>query len=724
MKWNILTIWRIRTIRSNLPRAVTNVLAVTLFFALMTWATQFYTYLTGGAKVDGDGAIRYFMLFAKMSAIPICTLLMFTLFCITILTNREEHRNLYACGSTVSQLLRDYVGLMLCLDLAGLLFGVGLGVLLTKVLLGSEYMIDDLQSLFSGCLPGMIGVVIAEITAGLYVLPRPEFLKNRYFVRDSLFRRGIIRRIFGVGGQYATVRRKRSIGPRGTLLASYVLAVAALPIMTGALQFFIEAQPRIPAQSADLYIDAFCKPTNRDFMPRVNTLLEANCSSGKIREMSCNRYYSPNIYCRMDDDCMSQAFRSAAKANRFVSRNYRFNDCFTFGDGMVLRNFVVAFLDNATFDALCDGTEVGKTDALLYDVGSYRGERINMVGHAPPETVDLYVQPDTFADDFAFLEWQQEPKTAVEPGVLRELDKTLNLNMRTYLEIAQKKSVIIPVHIAGVLHTDEACLFNGKCTLIFREGMRSDARFAAALAQYVRHLRVNLRTNDADALLEEWKQTMRADEKCDVVIHSELGLGNETQRRKGTTSKCFILNCAKLRDHLDGFKDDMRTVKVFFALFIPFILLTNTVNIVHMNNISRRRERLILDSIGMQRRQRVGMLLYESTLYSVRTVLYAILLFWVIYPFFCAVILRGLSFEWLASADMLSNGADLQWYEIAAADHRQILKMTWTTFSDCWWIFFGASALVFAVYFITDFIEGRRSDRDTNAFILQEEEDE
>lgn len=76
--------------------------------------------------------------------------------------------------------------------------------------------------------------------------------------------------------------------------------------------------------------------------------------------------------------------------------------------------------------------------------------------------------------------------------------------------------------------------------------------------------------------------------------------------------------------HQDSFESFLRQTSLFYRLFalMTFLSVTlNVVSIVHANRISRRREYAILTSLGLSTKQRFGMIMYESTRFTVRVTL-------------------------------------------------------------------------------------------------------
>ena len=78
----------------------------------------------------------------------------------------------------------------------------------------------------------------------------------------------------------------------------------------------------------------------------------------------------------------------------------------------------------------------------------------------------------------------------------------------------------------------------------------------------------------------------------------------------------------------------MEQTELLYRCFAVMVFLSIWLNIVHMSRLSRRREYTILTTLGLSGRQKLGMQLYESFCFTLRTTALATLLLLVLVTVF------------------------------------------------------------------------------------------
>ena len=147
----------------------------------------------------------------------------------------------------------------------------------------------------------------------------------------------------------------------------------------------------------------------------------------------------------------------------------------------------------------------------------------------------------------------------------------------------------------------------------------------------------------------------------------------------------------------------LKTSLLMYAILfgLPFIaLFGNTLIIAHLNRSIRMREYATLTVLGIRRKQRFAMLMLESLLYGVRSVLYSIPFLLLLYPAIFMFLSFCVSLERTLTIANLSAfwGLTVPRESVAALIGSTVEMMHWL------WICIPAAIVIFLVFFLSSLI--------------------
>ena len=157
------------------------------------------------------------------------------------------------------------------------------------------------------------------------------------------------------------------------------------------------------------------------------------------------------------------------------------------------------------------------------------------------------------------------------------------------------------------------------------------------------------------------------------------------------------------------------TVTLFLAVWL------NIVNVVHMNRLSRRKEYAILSSVGLNARQRMGMILYESFRFTLQTVVGGAVVL---------ILLTWLLINSASDAYMYDNlSSTIEWRTDGwEYGNHAVFRQLWTTavnlaatLKPYWMLLLLAVLFLFFGYLLTEYLANKRFEKDELIAILKDD---
>lgn len=720
---HILTRWGFRMDRANMPRTVRTILSAAAFFALLTGSWFISDGLARVENASGRGLYWILEHIVFYTAIAITVVMLFSVFSVVADECRQDERSLSSTGATRRQVFRSLVYRVLALDLIGVVGGTAVGLLLSRVVLDGETFRKELDCFFSLQTTYTIligGLLVAPCTmllAALFAfLPLPRRRHRAHSSKRWLLRSTLERRVFGVGG---AIGRMSSHNNRYRVIftLSFAAALTVTAILADTMQLM--SQTHLVDANADLTLEYMNYADDAPVQRKVDSLLETCSANGWIADSTTMRSSflnaGYNCYCVLDSDWLTEdALRLQNKKRIFDV--YRTILPFE-SDGKSMQYcplYNVVFLDDAAFDRFAKENRIdaGTDGTILYTPGWVDRTTTPFLRLDAPKDVRLRFLPETF-------EYTASDAQAGESGDSFEL--------ADYVRAADSVSLHKVVRLAGSVRVDPYP--DGSLSHSFLPEWIVPERLEALFAYMPQQsdpsaptskTTVFLHTQAHREVCDLFEQAFDEDPDCELVnLHFGIGGKHADTEKAGKETAPNVLYAADLQAQqaeLDAFHKRVPLLRALLLLFSTGMLFIGIFNTSHMNRLTRRREKAILESIGLGQRQKTGMLLFESVQYAIRSTLYSLVGFAVYFVILYRLIPINMFTEHI---DMHPD--DLNHALSVYVSPGMVTQSFLQTCGRVWWAFAGGAVLLFLALVVTDMLVDRHYNREELIQILTDD---
>ena len=719
---NIVLKWNFRTLFSDVPRLILTICSIAVTFTLLT--SMGVTLGSFVLATDSPGNSLPGTLNAVVSPVILAAfaVTVYALFAVSLAERKNQYHIMSTAGCTTRQLLKGLMAEAFTLDLAGAALGVGLGYLLAALQLktGGYSLIPSVifQSnvLLLNLLPALLLPPGMMLLASLQLfLPQRDRRRKRPPRRKKAVFSRKLPRLFGAGGslEYALEHNERR--HHTALVLSLAVNLAVVILATACIYLLSNLKPHSDGYDVWLWYnsaewgDADAED-EKALSDCVDELISDELQNNGITEYSEITEDTGTFCMIMDNEQINDdvfVLRGQASTERCLS--CRYNTVFPLDENRQLLPGWLIYMDDALFErfkADC-GIDADGEGAVFVNYGAICNRKAEPLLTQDPSTLLLQFFPRSVTEKAGLYDYEgsfdQSPFLATPPSGITTVEVPLigmasydTQVIREYFWMVQgAQSLVIPMRLRSALLPDM--------------DMGTRARFC------------RFKTSDPTALCLRMKEHLSGLPDF-TILENRFA----SQRMNLDLEECYavINNVRALENEYSLF---LRQVTRFYRVILLLVFVAiglNIVNTVHMNRLSRRREYAILSSIGLDHRQRRGMLLFESARFFVRGILFAVLLTaTVIYPVYrsiqAPITFEMLQPEWdaLIETQLVFTNSFILYVQVVWNYIENIIYML----AEYRWAVLGVVCFLFFGFLLAEHLVLNRMDKDDLVITLKDD---
>ena len=697
--------WNFKSQFANIPRLVLTLLSIAGVFAiLIAMGLSLESQIIALGSLHGDNSLSNFVIsLLRPLTLIVFAVAVFVLFWVTLEERKKQYFLMCSSGATVRQLVWGLLTEAAALDVCGALPGIGFGFFMARISLRESdialhpAVFFSRQMLLYSILPAALIPIVVILFCSIIFFNQKNLRQekaSRKKRKEVFANRGLSRR-FGVGGTLENALCKQHYRSRLILIIAITANLTALFVLTAG-----------SALLSDMHSIEEC-----DMHLEVNSYAEDDAANGLnsegLRTYLNNRMdqYKQNeliedyahiseylTFCAViEDSDLSReakvAYAEDRKGNGF-STLYRLNDT-THIDSMS----AIYVFDDAFFDRFVKDNEItyNGSGAILYNRGNINGRLIPVVDSLPKNGITLYRSDDVFlsGDD-------AEKLIESGTGIHFEIGGFFNAwagdtSLMKYSALLIKGSVIVPqrqfADFAAEMESPDASCYD----------------------DYYIH------TPDTTELYASLQNDL--DGKYGFQIKKRtFGEGSAFQQQR--TANILVFDFQTEQSAYLVFYSQIEQLYTLFVVIFFVLIALNIVNIVHMNSLSRRREYAVLISLGLNDKQKTGMLLYDSFRITCSVFLAGgvslVGVSWLIYQLYLKVFVYDKMFP--ASLKFLTAG------ELSFADSLlKVVRVVFAYLQPYWFILVFTVMFLFCGFALTRCLALRRMEKDELVIIIKDD---
>ena len=728
---NIVLKWNFRTLFSDVPRLILTVCSIAVTFTLLT--SMGVTLGSFVLATDSPGNSLPGTLNAVVSPVILAAfaVTVYALFAVSLAERKNQYHIMSTAGCTTRQLLKGLMAEAFTLDLTGAALGVGLGYLLAALQLrvGGYQLIPSVifQSnvLLLNLLPALLLPPCMMLLASLQLfLPQRDRRRKRPPRRKKAVFSRSLPRLFGAGGslEYALEHNERR--HHTALVLSLAVNLAVVILATACIYMLSNVKPNTDDYDVWLwYNSAGWTDENAEnekaLSESVDKLISEELQNKGISEYS-EITQSGGTFCMIMDNAQLNdevfAFRRSSSKEKMLS--FQNNTVFPLDENRQLLICQLVFMDDALFERFKEDCEIDadRDGAVFVNYGAVCNHTIEPLR----------------AQESTSLSLQFFPRSVTEKAGVYGLNGTFDPS--PFLAVPPEKISTVEIPLIGTVSynlqmiQDYFCMVLGDQSLVIPMRLRDTLLPDVDMGTRLRFSRV--KTSEPEAFYLRLKECLSGfpdiavleNRFASCVMQTDSNVPNSAT--DGKVPGIVINNVRALENEYGLF---LRQVTRFYQVILLLVLLAiglNIVNTVHMNRLSRRREYAILSSIGLDRRQRRGMLLFESARFFVKGIFFAVLLaptagtpLWILLQKQIAI--ETLQQQWdnlidtaLDSADPIIYALQLAWNYIVNIAH---------ILAEYRWIVLGVVCFLFFGFLLAEHLVMNRMERDDLVVTLKDD---
>ena len=634
--------WNFKTLFSDIPRLLLSLLSIASTYALLTGLGLALTSFAIYTGTINEGLPHYIDVLGPPVVQFSFAATMYVLFAVSIAERKDQYRLMRSAGCTTRQLVQNFLAEALALDAAGGLPGAVLGIGIAKLQLDAVGLPMAIKAYFfstdavRGLLPVFLLVPLMLLLASVQLWVPPKNRRRKQPRKDRPpFKKRLFPRLFGAGGRLEYAFSKNERRHRWGVVFSVVANLSILFLLTaGVSALSATDELSVTPMGGDNITFACRNALNADLPLELDALLSRFCKDGLCGEYNYNFRAAPfaaiveNAELTVKAPENGMEYHSLLDSARFRDGHVRtFHHIYPLDEKRSLLLLWLYFLDDEGYDAITAAAGIdGDANSGLLVVGDaeqdYEGFRWDRKSTEP---LRLQTVPASLWKQIQEKEEALEKKHSGtdENRLFDQAELTLSVNPEAFNE---QSALSVEAPIAGKIRQEESGIHSNMPEIIFPfRAVRQYSDMLSSSAVLSLFFSGLARTDSPAVLIDALERDLEA--KGYAVISQKFGDGTDVLYRKENEAMAAGKTVIEIDDWNANRKNAglfiTQAEQFFFRYFTVMIFLSialNIVNIVHMNRLSRRREYAILTSIGLSRRQRLGMSLYESFWFTLQTV--------------------------------------------------------------------------------------------------------
>ena len=729
-----------------------------LFSGCFLWVRNFLERLYTGTLLNNP-FFRAMISYLSFGLLLVIVAVLYSVFSVTSDETLRDYRILKSAGTTARQIRRSLLHRAVVLDLGGAAIGIALGLFFAWLTMGftavrSGKAFAQGTDRFLGALPSFVSDPRTLLTLSLFLLLIPCVMALAAFravrrkqknIQPRESKRGILYparawRLFGIGGVLAGISGKTNRRYRAIFTFSFAVCIAVLALLDNILLLLQETQPL--RDDLDLSLDYYefgvdSPVTGTDVL---HTILYGDPDRLRVENEATVLFqseWSNCCYTLLNSDWIAEPMPDASLIGESFERD---------GISVCLckSGFVLAFLDDVSFHAYarqCGAEETAEAGAILYATAAPETWTQDQTAPLRLQTVDpqqditLHFVPYTFLYN-STKDMEADPTLTLSKPIW-------NVPTAEYLRAADPVSVKKTIRILALTQTPPEPFDSSISTprtlpyLIFpKSAYNSFAQTLSGVDTSPDYEGVSrsrtlsfYHLQDPEAGVAAFREAVKADPRL-ADYEKVFGIGSRSSNRNDREEdSTFSVPLAYLqyadlhnaREKLTLFRSMVPQMRRILLLMVVWVLFVGILNTAHMNRLTRRREYAILESIGLDGRQKTGMLLYESARYA----LCGALLAWVGFLGLFFPVWRDFQ-NLLRDNDLFfENNSPSVWDTVFGSvtqkDWGLMLQEFAKSYARTWRIFVVGGVLIFALMVVTDKFVERRFRREELILILKDD---
>ena len=631
--------WSFKTLFSDIPRLLLTILNIAGVYALLMSLGILLEFFNQQNENISSAGLPYFVISVVMPPIILASfaLTIFVLFVVSLTERRNQYRIMRSSGCTVRQMIYGLLTEALALDIAGAVPGTLLGFVLVGASMHTQTVYVDVSLpihtfgsiLLRFALPLFITVPVMMLAASAVLFRKPnEKRKKPKKNRKDPFRKRLFPRLFGVGGMLEYSLGKNERRHRAVIAFSVVINLSILFLMATGLALLMNSEPygETRFNPSDVSLSYRSEKTDLHFAADIREILseyetKAGAGDEKLRYMyvhSCGPFLAVVDSKWVSDVGIYKSGAVDSTPSHFLC---------TVDEDRTLLYFGFLFLDDQTFAAL-------KKDAGIPE-NAKGGIWLNE---------HWFAYHETDSENQKRCVFREKPDS---PIAFTACSKTIEENWNSIFRIESADAAVdvqsylskLPasgeIELSGMIDADTYYHFVDG-SIYFPGVVMPESEYAA--------FEKILDKTDRSTTVSEWYDNFHIFTEQPFAVRERLrtelagkgytineynfGDGPEDESQDdlilrknddGTVETTVTIVSYTLNG--ESFYTFLRQCQTYYRYFAVLIFLSvalNIINIVHMNRLSRKQEYAILTSVGLGKRQKLGMLLYESICFTVR----------------------------------------------------------------------------------------------------------
>ena len=677
--------------------------------------------------------------------------------------NNEQYQILIASGTTKKQLFKsiflESAFVLMCGTIPGVAAGYAIAWFLVNEII-SKNAIENISfscpfgKLISATLYEFLFILSLMLINALYILYSKRHRKPG--AERPLKSRNVrlIRRFFGIGGVLGSVFSRNEKKRMSACLPSLVVSVLILVMMLSI--FIIIKDPKgitFEDEKYDAYISLSGRTdVSKGFESALNqekAIVSDMLREDRIRNVTSCSTYSPHVYFAFSDELLHTDLIQEESNHTFNSFLFKYgNTCLNSSSANGSKQHLVrfpafVFYDDASFAKLAQKNNIdidGQETTLLYNEVVQSGRLFRFLDQTPKDPLELhffdYIDDDGKKD--LRLE-REEPHTdhsdsefifgngSLPASLGRERTDFSSIYSNAYEFFNSiKERNTISVSVAGLLQSPPLGVRRGTPTLILPERMHGQFISMFDDAYVNASVYLNLSSDDYNKRVDTCADLctrLSANHGCDAH-ESIVGIGSKIYDNKNSRTEYHfyvtdlkrsgngILNYKNLK------KDSAGGLVYAILIGLPFIaLFANTLVIAHLNRSIRLGEYATLTILGIRKKQKIGMLVFESILYGVRSVLYSLPFVLLLFPIIFLALSFSLSMERTISIETLSRFSE---FTVPLDSFGVLFKTMLDMLKLLGWCMLPIMIVIFSIFFFSSLIIKNLMDPDDLIRIVKE----
>ena len=630
---SIVLKWNFRTLFSDVPRLILTICSIAVTFTLLT--SMGVTLGSFVLATDAPGNSLPGTLNAVVSPVILAAfaVTVYALFAVSLAERKNQYHIMSTAGCTTRQLLIGLTAEAVSLDLAGAVLGVGLGYLLAALQLrvGGYPLVPSVifqgSVLYLNLLPALLLPPCMMLLASLQLfLPRRDRRRKRPPRRKKAVFSRRLPRLFGAGGalEYALEHNERR--HHSALVLSLAVNLAVVILATACLYILSNMKPHTDDYDVWLwYNSAAWKDADAEdekaLSDSVDELIADEIHNKVVTAYSEITADNGIFFLILDNAQINEdVFRLRRRAPMERILSYQDNTVFPLDDSRQLLPVSLVYMDDALFERFkADCAVITDHDgAIFVNAGAVCGKTVELLRTQELSSLSLRVIPQSAAETATLF----ANEGIFDPSV--------------YLATPSDETLTVEIPLIGMIPFSQQITFDyfwmTKSKQILVAPMKMRDELPSNLEEHTSCRFCRFRTAAPETLCRQIKESVSGLPGFTVLENRFASniMGMDFEER------CVVINNVQaLKEEYSLF---LRQITRFYRVILLLVFVAiglNIVNTVHMNRLSRRREYAILSSIGLDHRQRRGMLLLESARFFVKGTLFAVLLaLTVVYPLY------------------------------------------------------------------------------------------